>query len=383
MRRSIETAPKDGKFVILEDDVSGSFEFAQWSAEARGWVRENGEPSEMMAPTHWQTMHLPQEGDEFILQDEIIPQDEFIPQKETGLSDKSPSPEPRSFRFPSGQAAGAGATDVLRQVANADPVTVVRLGTQAAQGKSERPVARRWFAVYSIAAAMVGASLIGLYFHAELAAYVTRYSGQLNIVRTGSGGVEVAEQKTPVPIPPRDAAQVKQGAEAKQPLEKERRRVDTPANEQTAQLSPAAETATSDLRQSLQKEHDRAEALAGELAKARRDIETQALPSKARDQAAQPNQPAEKATAKIESELAMARRNAEAQAALSSNKDDEAGRLKPTLEAATTGLQQERDKTGGPAAGPKSTAGSVDARLLLAPNDETVKVRQAARPGKY
>jgi hypothetical protein len=78
----------------------------------------------------------------------------------------------------------------------------------------------------------------------------------------------------------------------------------------------------------------------------------------------------------------MARRNAEAQAALSSNKDDEARRLKPALEAATTGLQQsaqqERDKTGGPAAGPKSTAGPVDARLPFAPNDQTVKWRQAA-----
>jgi hypothetical protein len=199
MRRSIDTAPRDGEFVILEDDVSGSFEFAQWSAEARGWVRENGEPSEI-TPTHWQTMHLPQEGDEFILQDE------FIPQKETGLSEPSPPREPRSFRFPSGQAApqrpvAADADIALRQVANADPFTVARREARTAQGKSERePRARRWFAVSSIAAAMVGASLIGLYFHAELAAYVTRYAGQQDSVRIGSGGVEVAEQKTPVPI---------------------------------------------------------------------------------------------------------------------------------------------------------------------------------------
>ena len=79
MRRAIETAPRDGKFVILEDDVSGRFELAQWSAEARGWVRENGEPSKI-APTHWQTTDLPQEGDEVILQDKSTPQ------KETGLT---------------------------------------------------------------------------------------------------------------------------------------------------------------------------------------------------------------------------------------------------------------------------------------------------------
>ena len=71
MRRAIDTAPKDGKFVILEDDVSGSFELAQWSAEARAWVRENGELSKI-TPTYWQTRHLPQEGDEFLPPDEFL-----------------------------------------------------------------------------------------------------------------------------------------------------------------------------------------------------------------------------------------------------------------------------------------------------------------------
>ena len=422
MRRPIDTAPRDGNFVILEDDVSGSFEFAQWSAEARGWVRENGEPSEI-TPTHWQTMHLPQEGDEFILQDE------FIPQKEPGLSDPSPSREPRSFRFPSGQAARAGATDVLRQVANADPVTVVRLGAQAAQRKSERePRARRWFAVSSIAAAMVGASLIGWYFHAELAAYVTRYSGQLNNVRTGSGGVEVAEQKTPVPIQdsqkadslgrdptlhqqadpasshaPRDTAQVKQGAEAQQPLEKERRRADAPANEQTAQLSQAAETATSELRQSLKKEHDRAEALAGELAKARRDIETQqALPSKARDQTAQRNQPAEKATAELRQslktehdraealtgELAKTRRDLETQLALSSKAGDEAVQVKKAAESATAelrqSLQKEHDRAEALNGELAKAKREIETQMALSkkPGDEAAQVKKAAESAR-
>ena len=53
-------------------------------------------------------------------------------------------------------------------------------------------------------------------------------------------------------------------------------------------MKQAAESATAELRQSLQKEHDRAEALTSELAKAKRDIETQvALASKAGDEAAQ------------------------------------------------------------------------------------------------
>ena len=73
MRHAIDTAPKDGKFVILEDDASGSFELAQWSAEARAWVRENGELSKI-TPTYWHRTrrddYLQQEGDQFILQKE-------------------------------------------------------------------------------------------------------------------------------------------------------------------------------------------------------------------------------------------------------------------------------------------------------------------------
>src|SRR5260370_6133423 len=60
------------------------------------------------------------------------------------------------------------------------------------------------------------------------------------------------------------------------------------AADETVQRTQAAESATAELRQSLQKEQDRAEALTGELARARRDIETQvALSNKAGDEAAQ------------------------------------------------------------------------------------------------
>ena len=60
------------------------------------------------------------------------------------------------------------------------------------------------------------------------------------------------------------------------------------AGDEAAQVKKAAESATAELRQSLQKEHDRAEALTSELAKAKRDIETQvALASKAGDEVAQ------------------------------------------------------------------------------------------------
>ena len=52
MRKAFQTAPKDGKIVILEDDDSGILEAARWSAAAGEWVGENGEPIKI-TPTHW------------------------------------------------------------------------------------------------------------------------------------------------------------------------------------------------------------------------------------------------------------------------------------------------------------------------------------------
>jgi hypothetical protein len=52
MRHTIETAPRDGKVIILEDDASGTYDVGHWSPQAREWVGENGEPSKI-SPTHW------------------------------------------------------------------------------------------------------------------------------------------------------------------------------------------------------------------------------------------------------------------------------------------------------------------------------------------
>ncbi|TWB88447.1 hypothetical protein FBZ93_118127 [Bradyrhizobium macuxiense] len=417
MRRAIDTAPKDGTFVILEDDVSASFESAQWSAEGRGWVRKNGEPSEIR-PTHLQTMHLPEEGDEFILQDELIPP------KVTGSIASPASPGPRTFCFPSGLAERARVRELTRLVANADPVAGVRVEAQAPQSKQARgPTARRWFAISSIAAVMVGAPFIGWYFHAEVVAYVTRYIGEQDNVRPSTAHVEAVKQETLVPSQdkqkagssardpalhqqadraisqaPRDIAQGKQGVgamqpEAQQSSEKERHRAEALASElakaqqiiemqvaqanrardQATQLSQAAESGMLDLRQSLQKEHDRAETLTGELARARRDLETQlALSSKAGNETVQAKKAAESAMAELQQSLktehdraealtgtlARARRDLETQLALSS-KAGEAMRVKKAAKSATAELRQslkkERDRADAPAPGREST----------------------------
>src|SRR5712664_3237757 len=131
MRRTIETAPRDGNAIILEDDAIGTYDVAHWSAEADEWVGENGEPSKI-TPTHW----YPLQGENYLRQAHNI----------------SSSP---SLAEPSGARPSSA------------PVKAKRT-----------PHARRGFATSLIAATLVAAALIGIYFRAEVGAYVARHTGQ-------------------------------------------------------------------------------------------------------------------------------------------------------------------------------------------------------------
>jgi hypothetical protein len=64
MRHAIDTAPRDGKVIILEDDATDTHEVAHWSPFGE-WVGENGEPSKI-TPTHW----YPMPRDEYLLQED-------------------------------------------------------------------------------------------------------------------------------------------------------------------------------------------------------------------------------------------------------------------------------------------------------------------------
>ena len=104
--------------------------------------------------------------------------------------------------------------------------------------------ARRGFAISWIAQTLVAAALIGVYFHAEVVAYVARYASQQEISKLITIVPPVMAQQTPLP-----------------------------KDDEAAQLKQAVDSATAVLRQALQQEHDRAEALATELANARRAME--------------------------------------------------------------------------------------------------------------
>jgi methyl-accepting chemotaxis protein len=154
--------------------------------------------------------------------------------------------------------------------------------------------ARRGFAISWIAQTLVTAALIGVYFHGEVVAYVARYASQQEIFKLITMVPPVMAQQTPLPKDD-EAAQLKQAvdsatAELRQSLQQERDKAEALTTElvkawrhverllsmldgDAAQLKQAVDSATAELRHSLQQEHDRVEALATELANVRRAVE--------------------------------------------------------------------------------------------------------------
>jgi len=357
MRQAIETAPRDGRAIILVDDASGTYDVAHWSPEAGEWIGENGVPTKI-TPSDWYPM----------------PRDKYLSLESDGSSNPS-------------------------------------------QVRPSPAWARR-YATSSIAAALVAAALIGTYFRDDVAALVTRYAGQQDNIFGGSTiGEQVVVQGTQLQsqgsqktnllalqqqaeadqASAQEAARVKQAVaafvpDAQQSLEKEqraealanelaeaRRTIDglnlqlrteaaTTAQlfgqerEKTAALVQEATAARQELaasagqhRHTVEEERARSVALASELEIARREIETNAaLLKKARDDAAQFKQTAERTTAELQQErdrakassreLEIARREIETNAALLKKTRDDAAQFKQTAERTTAELQQERDR---------------------------------------
>jgi biotin operon repressor len=346
MRQTIESAPKDQEAIILEDDASGTFDVAHWSPEAGEWISENGEPSKI-TPTHWQP----------------LPHDRYLQ--------------------PSHPSSHAGR-------------------------------ARRRFAAFSITAAFIAAALTGLYFRAEVATWVTGNAGQQDIV--GAIGGQPVEQATRLASPeprktdlfgqqqqtkadhgaqktpqlkqavkaaaleagqflekaPRPEILANEAAEARNAIDGSNLQLRTPAAVKSAQsleqerekatalaleaiaARPEQPASTEQQRKALQEERARGVALANELAATRREIEANAaILTKARDDAAQFRQTAERTTAELQQErdsaealsreLAMARREIEANAAQLTTARDDAAQFRQTAERTTAELQQERD----------------------------------------
>lgn len=158
----------------------------------------------------------------------------------------------------------------------------------------ETSPARPGFAISWIARTLVTAALFRICLHAEVVAYVARYAIQQEISKLITIVPPAMAQQTPLPKDD-EAAQLKQAVDSattilRQALQQEHDRAEALEAElvkawryvgkllsmrdgEADQFSQAVDGATAVLRQALQHEHDRAEALATELANARRAME--------------------------------------------------------------------------------------------------------------
>jgi len=164
LRNPIETAPKDGKTVILEDRTSGTYELAHWSTEEGAWVGANGNPCQI-SPTYWLAM-----------------------KRAEGLGDECSSVSPQQGGAPSPPEWKPASLDVSSPEASSQPESVVGLEKQFRQEVRAAKVSRRFAA--SCGAAMVAVSLTYIYFRADLAAYLAQQdepaTGQQRMVASTS-----------------------------------------------------------------------------------------------------------------------------------------------------------------------------------------------------
>jgi hypothetical protein len=247
MRHAIETAPRDGNAVILEDDASGICDVAHWSAEAGEWIGKDGEPSKI-TPSHWYPM----------------PHDKNLLQEHAGLINPS------------------------------------QVGPSAPRG--------RWlFAASSITATLIAAALIGLYFEQEpwLPSQYSRQTTlpELQQAEAGQAGAQARPQeavqvKQAVEAPAPEARQSFEKEQRTEVLANElaeaRRAIDALNLQSQAEAANSAQlllqerqdaaaarqelTATAEQHhRALEEERARGAALASELAMARLEIETQAV----------------------------------------------------------------------------------------------------------
>ena len=357
-RRPLETAPRDGGFLILEEDANGKYDIARWAPEAGGWVRENGEPIKI-TPSYW----YPIEGENYLQGLDIS-----TSPSQPGMSGLSLRRD--SFLF---------ASDIIASHSDAAPpetVAAVKTASTAVEPKRASH-ARNRFAAFSIAASLVVVVCIGMYFRAEVTSYMARDTVRQDLFRISTIGGQVVgqagrwlsrnleSQVFPAQMSQGQNTQVDASTRhiaALQP-QTEPDRVGTQASETTPAepatlLEPAAITV--EHSQAPAGERDRGATLASELAMARRDFETKAaLLSKAADEAAQLRQTAEATATELRQsllqerdrvaalarELATARRNLETGVALSSEAREEAEQLRQAAKAASAELEQERNRS--------------------------------------
>jgi hypothetical protein len=332
MREPIDTVRRDGEFVILEDEVSGSYDVARWSADRAAWICEDGAPSRI-APTHWHP--LVQEHHRAQPLEDIA----AAAQLSSWLS---------RHAFPR-FAGSRTAAQYIQRVSDTVGTALARMVTTTALppgGPTDIRRTRRRGKIAPIAACLVAAAVAGWWL------YGSQVAGDdvAQVNQVVQREYERAEALT------RELTMAQREVEMRAAQSRK-------ASDEASEARQAAERSAVELRQAVQQERDKAEALTRDLAAARREIETQTEAVRtAGSEAAQARAAAERtaATARqalqeeraradtLARDLDAARREIAAQVAASGKSGDEAARLQQAAERAAAerrqALQQEHDK---------------------------------------
>jgi hypothetical protein len=381
MRRAIETAPRDGKAILLEDDASGEYAVARWSAEVNDWVGESGEPIQIAA-THWYAMPPPSWA------------------RRRGV-----------LAFSSNQARQPKVSDPLREAVNATPVDAIEAWAMPVEDRPVPKVRRRVAALLTIATllmmALVGVSLGTLGGPAKVRAPLSQSevpqqaaSLEQDIVpqlRTDSDGTRLpaTAQTTGLATQSPEREQrpetlADELAKAQRTIRELNLQLQERASElaiarretemHAAQSSKAADD-TAQLKPTAGNIAELARELANELAIARREVEThKALSSKAAGETGQLKQAADNAAAlagELTNELATARRE------LASKADEKAPKSQAAKLATAElrqSLQQERDRAETLAQDLATARREIDAHATLArdASAEAAQIKQTA-----
>ena len=370
MRKTIDTAPRTGEFVILEDAARGALAFVRWSADAAQWLDEKGTPCQLNA-THWHSLeNLDEKGTPSHLNatywNPLTPAQSVVEKADELGSITGPS-KPSAWRFHRGASrpASDGKTSQLQRAAKPGRSVNVwgRFVGFARRGcgkiLSAFAVAGGWI-VAMAACLLVGAAFEPLLYSGDLGKSLLHWTSSVDDTGLQQALQQERERASKLAG---DVAAARREVELQTTLIRQ-------AGEASDREKAVSERTLVELRQALQLELAKTDKLAGQLAEAQRDNAAQtALTGKTiaerervigelrqalkqqEDKPAQANvrtaeqlalkQEREKAE-KLRVELAAARREAESQAAILRSAIDEATRLKEASARATDELRQAR-----------------------------------------
>jgi hypothetical protein len=147
MRQTMETVPRDGTVVILENDALGSFELAHWSVDDDAWLSEEGKLCSLV-PTFWHALQRSSETE--------------------GLK-ASASPDPKSYAMV--MACAQAKAQQLEAPARGNEGLEVSTNTMPQKATREG----RRFAGLSVGIILVLVSMLGVHYRSEITSYARRF----------------------------------------------------------------------------------------------------------------------------------------------------------------------------------------------------------------